>query len=106
LLADYRAQLDRARQEATALVEEGRRDGNVVRQRIQEETKREAAEMLERARREIKLATDTAVKEIYDQTAELAVQVAGRIIQKELSAGDHQELVAESLNRMEQTGLN
>ncbi len=106
LLADYQAQLDRARQEATALVDEGRRDAAVVRQRIQEETKREATEMLERARREIKLATDTAVKEIYDQTAELAVQVAGRIIQKELSAGDHQELVTESLERMEQTGLN
>ena len=33
--------------------------------------------MIARARREIALATDNAIKELYDRTAELAVQVAG-----------------------------
>ena len=37
LLAEYKAQLERAREEATTIVDEGRRDAEVVRQRLQEE---------------------------------------------------------------------
>lgn len=101
LLAEYRRQIDRAREEATAIVEEGRRDADAVRRRIQEEARREADEMIARARREIRLAADDAIKELYDRTAELAVQVASGIIRKELRPEDHRALVAESLNRME-----
>ncbi|RMF76310.1 MAG: ATP synthase F0 subunit B [Planctomycetota bacterium] len=101
LLAKYQEQIDHARQEATAIVEEGRRDADVVRRRIQDEARAEAAEMIERAKREIQLATDAAIKELYDRTADLAVEVAGAIIRKELKADDHQALVRESLARMQ-----
>lgn len=104
LLADYRAQLEQARREATAIVEEGRRDAVEVRKRIEQEAQREADNMVERAKREIQLATDSAVKQLYDQTAELAVQVAGSIIKQELKAEDHGRLVQESLERMKKTG--
>ncbi|MGE0479166.1 MAG: F0F1 ATP synthase subunit B [Phycisphaerae bacterium] len=100
LLKQYAAQLDRARQEATAIVDEGKRDAEAVRRRIHDEARREADEMIARARREIQLATDAAVKSVYDQAADLAVQVAGRIIHKELRPDDHRALVSESLERM------
>ena len=100
LLKEYQARLEKARQEASAIVEEGRRDGEVVRRRIQDEARQQANEMIERARREIRLATDAAVKELYDQTAELAVRLAGGIVRKELSPSDHRRLIAESLDRM------
>ena len=100
LLAKYQAQIDKAREEATAVVEKGKRDAEVVRRRIQEDARKETDELLARARREITLAKDTAVRELYDQTAALAVQVAGGIIKRTLSADDHKDLVAESLERM------
>lgn len=101
LLADYRRQIDRAREEATAIVDEGRRDADAVRRRIQDEARREADEMIARARREIQLAAADAVKDLYDRTAELAVQVAGGILRRELRPEDHRALVTESLQRME-----
>lgn len=97
LVADYRAQLEQARAEATAIVEEGRRDAEEVRRRLQEGARQDAEELVARARREIKLAKDTAVKELYDRTAELAVQVATGVISKELSDADHRRLIDESL---------
>ena len=106
LFAQYQAQLDRARQEATAIVEEGRRDAEVVHRKIQDDARREAEETLARARREIQLATETAIRELYDRTADLAVQVAGGIIRKELKADDHRALVQESLERMGQSSRN
>jgi F-type H+-transporting ATPase subunit b len=100
LLAQYKHQIDEARKEATAIVEEGRRDAAEVRRRMQDEARKESDEMIDRARREIKLATDVAIKDLHDQTADLAVQVAAGIIRKELKADDHRELVTESLARM------
>lgn len=109
LLAEYQAQLERARADASAIVEEGRRDADVVRRRLQEEARAEADALLERARREIGLATDTAVKELYDKTAELSVQIAVRVLGKELSREEHRRLVSESLEQMkavDKTELN
>jgi F-type H+-transporting ATPase subunit b len=100
VLARYQTQLEKAREEAGAIVEEGRRDGEAVRRRIHDEARGQANEIIERARREIRLATDAALKELYDHTADLAVKLAGGIIRKELSAEDHRRLVAESLDRM------
>lgn len=104
LLDDYRAQLDKSRDEAAAIVEDGRRDAEGVRQRILEQARTETAEMTVRARREIQLATEAAVRELYDRTAELSVQVAGRIISKELSRADHDRLIADSLSAIQGEG--
>jgi F-type H+-transporting ATPase subunit b len=100
LLEKYRQQIEQARVEATEIVDAGRRNAEDVARRVQEEGRREAAEMVERAQREIQLAADAAKKDIYDLSAELAVDVARRIIRKELSSEDHEDLVAESLERM------
>ncbi|MBI5866034.1 MAG: F0F1 ATP synthase subunit B [Planctomycetes bacterium] len=100
LLVQYKQQIERARVDATAIVDEGRRDAEVVRRRIQDEAKKESDEMIARAKREIQLATDAAVKELYDRTANLAVDVAAQIVRKELRAEDHRALVLESIERM------
>lgn len=100
LLAEYRRQIDQAREEATAIVEEGRRDAGEVRRRIQEEARREAQAMIERAKREIQLARDAAVKELYDRSADLAVELASSIIARSLTGEDHRRLVSETLERM------
>ena len=104
LLAEYKLQLDRARVEATAIVDEGRRDGEGVRQRIQQEARRQAEELLERARREIQLAADAAIKDLYDRTGELAVNLAGNILRQELSPEKHRQLIADSLAEIKTTG--
>lgn len=100
LLADYKRQIDKAREEATAIVDEGRRDAEVVRKRIQDEARQEAGEMLDRAKREINLARDAAIKELYDRTVDLATEVASGIVKKSLSAEDHRHLVTDTLERM------
>ncbi len=103
LLRQYKEQIEQARQEATAIVEEGKRDAETVRQRIHTEAREEADQMIDRARREIQLATDSAVKELYDRTADIAVNVAGKIISKELTPGDHAQLVQQSLERIRES---
>jgi F-type H+-transporting ATPase subunit b len=104
LLADHQARLEKAHQEAAAIVAEGRREAAVVARKIQDQARREAEEIVARARREIQLAANATLKDLYDQTADLAVQVAGGILRKELSPGDHRTLIAESLEQMQAAG--
>ncbi len=104
LLADYEAQLAKARTEATEIVAEGRRDAEVLRGKLKEDAHKEADELIARAKREIQLATDSARKELHDEVSELAVRVAGGILRKKLEPADHRDLVAESLKEMQAAG--
>ena len=97
-LKEYEARLAQARAEATAIVDEGRRDAVAVKQRIEEDAQREADKRLERAKREIQIATETATKELYLLSARLATDMAGKMIGRELTPQDHERLIAESLD--------
>ncbi|MCH7595196.1 MAG: F0F1 ATP synthase subunit B [Planctomycetes bacterium] len=103
-LKEYTEKLVAARAEATAIVDEGRRDAEVLKRKIEDDAKVEAQASLDRAKREIALATDTAVKELYTIGAKLATEVAGKIIRKELNAGDHERLISESIDDLEKVG--
>ena len=99
-LKEYSEQLHRARDEASAIVDEGRRDGEVVKHKIHDDARAEADAMLERAKREIATARDTAVKELYELTARLSTEVAARVIRKELDAPGHERLIEESIEEL------
>ena len=105
-LADYTTKLDKARREATAIVEEGRRDAEVVRRKIHDDANREGTDIIERAKKEIALARDSAVRELYKVSGSLATELAGKIIRKQLSADDHQQLIKESIDELAKKGGN
>jgi F-type H+-transporting ATPase subunit b len=104
VLKEYSDRINAARAEASAIVEEGRRDADVLRHKIEETAKTEAQAMVERAKREIGMASDTAVKELYSLSAKLATQMASKIIRKELNSQEHERLVSEAIDDLEKVG--
>ena len=103
-LKQYTDQLNAARNEATAIVEEARRDADAVRRRIEAEGREEAQKMLERARREIGLAKEGAVLELYEVSAKVTTEIVSRILQREINAQDHERLIRDSLTRLVERG--
>jgi F-type H+-transporting ATPase subunit b len=99
-LKQYVDQLNHARSEATAIVEEARRDADEVKRRIQTEAQAESQRTVERARREIGLAKEAAVQELFQLSAKLTTEVAGRILRREISPADHEDLVRRSIDRL------
>jgi F-type H+-transporting ATPase subunit b len=99
-LKQYTDQLNSVRGEATAIVEEARRDADAVKRRIEEEAAAEAAKIVERAKREIGLAKETALKELYTVSAKLTTEVAGKILQREIQPADHERLIRDSIGRI------
>lgn len=100
LLKEYTERIEKARVEATAIVEEGKRDAEAARRRIHDDARKEAEEMIARARREIGIARDDAVHALADRTLDLATLLAGKIMAKQLNAEDHRALLEESIAEM------
>ena len=99
-LREYEERLAAARGEATAIIDQGRQDAEAVKRKIEELAKQEAAKMIERARREIDAATAEATRQLYALSAQVATELAARIIGRELEAKDHQRLIAESIEEI------
>jgi F-type H+-transporting ATPase subunit b len=82
------------------MMEEARKDAV----RLAEERKAQAdadiATERERLRREITIAKDQALKEIWGQSAELASLISSKAIRRNLSAEDHRGLVDEALAQL------
>jgi F-type H+-transporting ATPase subunit b len=101
-LKEYTDKLVGARQEATAIVDEARRDAEVVKRKILAEAHDEQQKELQRAKREITLAKETAVKELYVQAATLSTQLAAKVLRREINPKDHERLFRDSLAALDQ----
>jgi F-type H+-transporting ATPase subunit b len=100
LLKKYTEQINRAREEATAITQEGRRDAEEVKKRIQAEARAEADAIIKRAKREIVIAHQDAITEIYNAVAELSTQIAERVLSREIDAEEHRELLNAALDEV------
>ncbi len=115
-LKEYLDKINASRAEATAIVDEGRRDAEAVKHRIEADAREEAEKILARGKHEIELATATAVKELYATSAKLATDLAGRILAREIKPEDHERLIAQAIDELgrqtpqhgtaDSTGLN
>ena len=97
-LADYEKKLAEASNEVREMIEEARRDADHTRQEIVADAKREAEAERDRALRDIDTAKGTALKEMADASANLAVDLAGKIIEEKLSADDHSALIRRAVD--------
>jgi len=106
LLAEYRERLAEAHAEATEIVEEARRDAEVVARKVEAEARDESGKMLARAKREIKLATETALDELYNKSAEMAAEIAGKVLERSISPSEHEKLIEQALAEVDEMKAN
>lgn len=100
LLARYETLLDKAKDEARGILDEARKDGLALRDGIREKAQEEAEEFKARAHREIELAKDGAVQELWDTAAGLSTDLATRILGRTLDGADQDRLVRELIQEM------
>ena len=105
-LEELEKRLAEARSEASAIVDEGRRDAEVASRRIVEEARSEAMKERDRALRDISIAKETAVQELYQFAGRAATEIAGRIVDRELTAEDHQQLIASAIQDLSAKSAN
>jgi F-type H+-transporting ATPase subunit b len=93
LLSEHRRQMARAADEVRVILEKARQDAQATGEQIVKLAQTEAEAAKQRAQRDIASARDQALAEIWQTTADMAVSVAGRVLSKELSDGEHRRLL-------------
>jgi F-type H+-transporting ATPase subunit b len=101
LREEYESKLADARAEAQTMLAETKAQQQAFAAELRTKAEQELTAMKERARRDIEAAKRAAVGEIYSEAADLATMVAGKILKREVSAGDQQRLVDESLAQLQ-----
>ncbi|MBT7919550.1 MAG: F0F1 ATP synthase subunit B [Planctomycetaceae bacterium] len=99
-LEEYEARLAAAAQEANEIVAEGRRDAEATKDRIVAEAAEAAKAEQARAINEIELAKNAALQAVAEQSTDIAVALAGKIVGRQLNPEDHSKLVQESLDSL------
>ncbi len=97
LLAQYEQKLAAAAGEVRELMEQARRDAEATKASILAEAKQAAEAERVRALRDIDSATDAAMESLAKKSADLAVELAGKIVQSQLTKDDHSRLINEAI---------
>jgi F-type H+-transporting ATPase subunit b len=97
LLKQYEQKLATAANEVRELLDEARRDAEQTKLAIAAEGKTLAEAERVRALREIDAATDQALEALSKRSAELAVELASKILQTKLSGAEHAKLIEEAM---------
>ncbi len=99
LLAEYERKLAGAADQVREMLEEAHRDAEHTKQDILNEAKTAAKAEHDRALRDIRTAADSAVKELSQRSADLAIQLAGKFISAKLTPDERSRLVQDSLTK-------
>jgi len=93
LLDQYEQKLLAAQDDVRAILERGRHDAEKAGQELIDKARAEAHIERQRALQEIDAATSAAIKQLAEQSAEMAVDLAGRIVGARLKAADHAGMI-------------
>ena len=100
LLAEYQAKLKTAQQEATAMIDQARKQAQQVAEDNQRRVKQDTDRMLATAREEMARERVRVSKELKDQAVELVMAASERILKRSLTDADQKRLVKEAIDQL------
>lgn len=101
---EWQEKLDSADAEAERRVKMGEERAGRSYDRIIGEADERAARIIENAELQAKAEKEKAAAEIKDDIAEVSVEIARKLLEKELSAQEHRRLIDDALKEMEENG--
>ena len=93
LAAQRQKELQGSKQEATQIVEDARKNGESLRNEIVDKAHQSAQSIQEQAQRDAEQVRQDALKSAKDDVANLSLEIAAKLINKQLNADDQQQLI-------------
>jgi F-type H+-transporting ATPase subunit b len=105
LLAEYRARLKEAREQADDIVARSRKAAEAQQDESRAEAKRYREQLMESTRQDIEDETRRAVDEIRREVANLTVIATEKVTRKSLDDDDHRRLIEDALSEVDFSAL-
>ena len=100
ILEDYQRQLADARNESARIIEEARQTAEQMRKDLIERAETEARELRARSQSDVKAAHATALAELRTQVSELAIELAEKVVEKNLDRDTQTALIESYINQV------
>jgi F-type H+-transporting ATPase subunit b len=105
LLAEYRARLKEAREQADDIVARSRRAAESMQDESKAEAKRYREELMDSTRRDIETETRRSLDQIRKEVADLTIIATEKVTRKSLDDDDHRRLIEEALSEADFSAL-
>ena len=100
-VAEYEKRINAAKDDAAEIIAEGKRDVEKLKEEILAEANKESERTLARAKHEILLAQQAALQQIRDRVADLAAEMAERVIEREVKPDDHRRFIQDAIEHIQ-----
>jgi len=100
LLSDYKAKLASAKDEAIAIVNEAKNDATALKNKMLADATAEIQARKDQSLRDIELSKMKALQEIQESVVDLSVNIASKILEKQLKAEDHANFVRNEISNL------
>jgi len=98
LLGQYDEKLAGAKDEVRQIIDSARRDAEQLGREMLDKARTDAAAEAERARQDIETATGAALEQLAIRGADLAVDLAGKILRAQIDATAHKQLIQQAVS--------
>lgn len=100
LRSDYAAKLDSAKEESAALISDAKLSAQQTSDEIIRSAKDEATAIKQKAMQDIALEKKKALNEVKDDISDIAIQIAEKVVEKELKADEQSVLIEEFIEKI------
>jgi len=99
-LNEYEQELAKARSKVSEMISKAKQDAKVAAEELRSSNTKELAELKLAAAADIESAKQIAIGELHAEASSLAVAIASKILNREITSEDQQSLVDESLSEL------
>ena len=100
LRTEYESNMEQAREKATQIIDLAQKNATQKSDEIIREASQEAVAMKARAEADIALERRKAVNEVKNEIGSMAMEIAGKVIEREVSEQDHAKLIDEFIEQV------
>jgi F-type H+-transporting ATPase subunit b len=93
--AEYEQNMKEAKDKASEILTSAQKTANAQSEEIIKNAEEQAVQIKAKAEKDITLEKRKAVNEIKDEIGGMAMEIAGKVIEREISAEDHEKLIDE-----------
>lgn len=100
LKSEYEENMKQARDKANDILNTAQRSATQQSEEIIREANAQAVSIKSKAERDIEQERRKAVNEIKDEIGDMAMEIAGKVIGREINSSDHEKLIDEFINKV------
>ena len=97
---EYEKKLESANEESEEILKKATRRAQLREEEILREANEKAERVLERAEERIELEKKQAINEVKDQVSGMAIEIAARVIERDVDKAEHEAMIDEFINNI------